>query len=178
MLAIKSVSQAEFLKEPSLALYVLFLIYINHAVSELNCEYKIFADDIKLFLFASENQMTYCVEIMLRNMNKLVRASKSWGLCINIGKCAVMRFCPNNSSDFPSSDTSPYKIDDTFLKFTHSHRDLDIVRPRPRSPPQLKKRPLSVGALYTRQHENGKVPIFELTLQPNHLTYAHENPLK
>ena len=29
---------------------VLFLIYVNHVVSGLTCRYKVFADDIKLYL--------------------------------------------------------------------------------------------------------------------------------
>ena len=35
---------------------ILFLIYVNHVVSGLKCDYQIFADDIKLYLgFHHEN---------------------------------------------------------------------------------------------------------------------------
>ena len=85
---------------------VLFLIYVNHTVSQLKSKYMIFADDIKLYLAhpdgghgqSSHNQLQH-------DVNTLVETSRSWGLDMNASKCSCLRFAPGSSAA-PSSGPS------------------------------------------------------------------------
>ena len=54
---------------------VLFLLYVNHAVSGLRSNYKIFADDIKLYLCSGESD-NYISSLQM-DIDRLVGASAS-----------------------------------------------------------------------------------------------------
>ena len=76
---------------------VLFIIFINHVVSALNCKFKVFADDIKLYLGFGRSNIVDGVHQCQEYIDKLVHTSESWGLLLNVEKCAVLRFAPRNS---------------------------------------------------------------------------------
>ena len=66
---------------------VLFLIYVNHVVSQLRCSYKIFADDVKIYLehdFASSSAESSAM--LQHDINTLTSVSRSWGLTMNIDR--------------------------------------------------------------------------------------------
>ena len=105
---------------------LLFLVYINHAVSGLSCSYKIFADDVKLYMYLDKSDLSNGVNFLQSIIDLLIRASESWGLYMNVNKCAVVRFSPN-CSELPHTGDSPYKINGNFIKFKESHRDLGIT---------------------------------------------------
>ena len=105
---------------------ILFLIYINHAVANLTCQFKIFADDIKLYLGFSSGDILHAQVILQKNIDLLVKTSQSWGLNMSPGKCAVIRFSPRSSS-YPFFGPSPYHILGSFINFTDSYSDLGIV---------------------------------------------------
>ena len=77
---------------------VLFLLYINHAVAELTCRYKIFADDVKIYVGLVKQGGETNFEFLQDNINKFVKTSASWNLRINPNKCAAIRFTARNSS--------------------------------------------------------------------------------
>ena len=106
---------------------VLFLVYVNNVISNLSSRCKMFADDIKLYVYciASDYNDAY-VERTQKDINTLVHTSQSWGLKLNDSKCVVMRFSPRNC-DLPYTGESPYKIDNVFLKFVECHKDLGIT---------------------------------------------------
>ena len=104
----------------------IILIYVNHVVADLNCKYKIFADDIKLYLSFDVDESNIGVDAGQSNIDILVDASTSWGLVMNISKCVCMRFSPR-SSILTVSGTSPYKIGNQPIKFVQSHSDLGIT---------------------------------------------------
>ena len=98
----------------------LFLIYINHVVSHLNCELEIFADDIKLHLSFE------CLDAHTRlslqsDVDLLVSTSSSRELHINPSKCAVIRFA-SRSSALPVTGLSPYRVDGLNIAFKTSLR--------------------------------------------------------
>ena len=104
---------------------VLFLLYINHVVSELTCNVKIFADDIKIYLGYSLTSGDEASSLLQCNIDKLVSTSSSWNLSINSEKCAVLRFSPRNCT-LPFSVESPYNVNEAALQFVREHPDLGI----------------------------------------------------
>ena len=68
---------------------LLFLIYINHAVSDVACNHKFFADDIKFYLTLSAAASSVPLQ---SDIDKLVLSSSSWGLTLNPSKCVVLCF--------------------------------------------------------------------------------------
>ena len=105
---------------------LLFIVYINFVVSSLSCKFKIFADDIKLYLaFDSLSPTHEDFSVLQADVDQLVRTSAAWGLKMNSDKCVVIRFAPK-SSPLPFSGLSPYKIDDEYIKFVTCHSDLGV----------------------------------------------------
>ena len=105
---------------------ILFLIYINHVVSGLNCYYKIFADDIKLYLGFTPSSCTSSQYEFQHCINKLVSTSRSWGLSMSPHKCVAIRFSPKSCSE-PFTGPSPYLINDRPIEFVEAHADLGVV---------------------------------------------------
>ena len=105
---------------------ILFLVYINYVASKLKCFYKIFADDIKVYIgYALDSGNSHSSRLQA-DIDKLVETSESWGLSLNIKKCSVMRFCPNRPG-VSFSGISPYKVGNSHLKFSSSQSDLGVV---------------------------------------------------
>ena len=83
---------------------ILFLLYINHVIADIDCGVKIFADDIKIYLGIEVDERRDGETRLQGNINKLVQTSASWNLKINSDKCAIMRFAPSRSM---AQDTGP-----------------------------------------------------------------------
>ena len=105
---------------------LLFLIYVNYTVANINCYYRIFADDIKIYFASESSAMSLGVQGLQSNVNLLVKSAESWGLRMNIAKCVVMRFC-SVKHDVQFSGQSPYKINDNYLNFVQFHSDLGVT---------------------------------------------------
>ena len=72
---------------------VLFLVYINHVAHNLACDYKIFADDLKIYMcIDSKNPLGTPTQQLQADINQLHATAFSWGLKMNLKKCAVLRF--------------------------------------------------------------------------------------
>ena len=116
---------------------VLFLIYVNSIASQLKCNYTIFADDLKIYACVEHRSPTDTSSLMSETVQNdiavLQRTSLSWGLAMNVRKCAVLRFArPRADIPQPSYYLSGNLIPvvdeasdlgvlvDTSLKF-HSH---------------------------------------------------------
>ena len=104
---------------------ILFLLYIDHAVAGLTCKYKIFADDVKMYLTYSLQDGAGASMILQDNINTFFQTSDSWNLRINPNKCAVLRFT-NRGSNLPNTGVSPYSINNIPLQFADAHPDLGI----------------------------------------------------
>ena len=71
---------------------ILFLVYINHVASSLSCSYKIFADDLKVFIKLDNDKHNTSEEALQKDIDLLHSTAESWGLSMNLRKCAVIRF--------------------------------------------------------------------------------------
>ena len=116
---------------------LLFLVYVNSIASELSCSHKIFADDLKIYACVeypnSPEHAPSSSTTIQRDIDILSSTAASWGLHMNVKKCAVLRFSRFSSLLGPplytlygqpipclSSSTDLGVLVDTDLKF-HGH---------------------------------------------------------
>ena len=66
---------------------VLFIIFIDHVISALECKFKILTDDIKLYLGFERSNAADGVHQCQEDVDKLVHTSESRGLFV---KCREM----------------------------------------------------------------------------------------
>ena len=104
---------------------ILFLIYVNHVVQNLTSKFKIFADDIKLYISSTSKDISEGIAELQQDINKLVNTGESWGLTMNVSKCVCLRFGPRNLGNC-SSGRSPYFIGSRNIKYVSSHLDLGV----------------------------------------------------
>lgn len=104
----------------------LFLIYVNHVVSELSCSVKLFADDIKLYMILNSTELESGVVEAQNNVDRLVRTGEAWGLSINASKCACIRFSRRRQGA-STTNVSPYNVNGTNISFVPSYRDLGVL---------------------------------------------------
>ena len=71
---------------------ILFLVYINYIAAHLKCQYKIFADDLKIYAYVDDTDNDSSTSTLQSDINHLYKTAKSWGLNLNIKKCATLRF--------------------------------------------------------------------------------------
>ena len=72
---------------------VLFLLFINYVAANLTCKYKIFADDLKVYTCIDPNaDLEEQMSDFQHDMRRLHETASSWGLKMNLRKCAVLRF--------------------------------------------------------------------------------------
>ena len=104
---------------------ILFLIYVNHVVTNLKCNYKIFADDVKLYL-THQSSLLVAEEVLQSDIDMLVETSASWGLLMNVEKCKCIRFSPGSRLCYQQGP-SPYNIGVNAINYTANHTDLGII---------------------------------------------------
>ena len=105
---------------------ILFLIFINHIAASLSCHYKIFADDLKIYLrinHACDDHYNQDVRLCQTDISTLQHVASSWGLELNQDKCAVMRFQRKSSMVPPPQ----YFIDQAEIPLVQSHPDLGVL---------------------------------------------------
>ena len=100
---------------------VLFLIYVNHLASNLKCHYKIFADDLKMYMCISKSELD--VQKFQSDINLLQATATSWGLRMNPKKCAVMRF----QRRYHQVSKPEYYLNSELLPWARSHTDLGVM---------------------------------------------------
>ena len=95
---------------------VLFLIYINDLVDQLECPVLLFADDAKIY---KEIVSEESYQAMQRDLERLERWSSQWLLKFNPDKCTTMHLGHRN----PKYE---YSIDNKNLKETNLEKDLGV----------------------------------------------------
>ena len=105
---------------------ILFLIYINNLASSLSSNYKIFADDLKMYCtipHSSPQAYATASSVCQTDIDKLHAVGSSWGLSMNSSKCVVMRFHRRGVCSIPPQ----YSMNQSQLKTVSSHKDLGVV---------------------------------------------------
>ena len=105
---------------------VLFLIYVNNIANSLSSQYKVFADDIKMYCtipYSSPAAYSAASSVCQSDIDKLHAVGSSWGLSMNSSKCVVMRF-KGRGINLPPPH---YMLNQEQLEVVSSHRDLGVV---------------------------------------------------
>lgn len=99
---------------------ILFSIFVNDIISDIDIDSCMYADDLKA---SNEiNSIDDCQKLQ-NNINKIVEFSKNNGLVLNVDKCAIMTFTKRTSTAIAYD----YKIDDQVLVKKESMRDLGVI---------------------------------------------------
>jgi len=109
---------------------VLFLIYINYVVHGISSRFKVFADDLKLYLHFSRCSLAdveRSVAVMQGDLDGVNAVASSWNLRLNPDKCVAMRFFRGSFDWSQLGDSAVYSIDGIPLEFVQSHKDLGVL---------------------------------------------------
>jgi hypothetical protein len=90
---------------------LLFLIYINDITSNIKCNVKIFADDVKLYSPIHNSDSSS----LQSDLNKVLEWSKTWMLPLNLDKCNILHLGHSNKKAIYSLDNKPLKPIDEIL---------------------------------------------------------------
>ena len=91
---------------------LLFLLYANFLTHNITASTKIFADDLKIYLAIKTDSSHNIIQDMTtcqRDIDCLYRVSSSWGLMMNVAKCAVVRFS-RRTVDWSSLPVAGYNL--------------------------------------------------------------------
>lgn len=102
---------------------ILFLLYINHIAINLTCSYKIFADDLKIFMKLHQDCPMISAQQLQKDIDLLHSTARSWGLTINVQKCAVLHFRRRSHAQ----DPMPYTLNGNRIPCVSSYPDLGVV---------------------------------------------------
>nr|VZI03213.1 unnamed protein product [Spirometra erinaceieuropaei] len=99
---------------------ILFLIYVDDAARDLDCEVAMFADDMKIWSVirgpADEDRLQI-------NLNRLEEWSNRWLLRFNVAKCSILRL----GNTARSASTRDYFLGGAALQEVEAQRDLGVL---------------------------------------------------
>ena len=95
---------------------VLFLIFINDLVDELECPVLLFADDAKIFVEINSEEDLAAME---RDLCRLQRWSENWLIQFNVEKCSTMHIGHRNPRVM-------YELNGNSLKTSELEKDLGV----------------------------------------------------
>nr|VZI32713.1 unnamed protein product [Spirometra erinaceieuropaei] len=99
---------------------ILFLIYVDDAARDLDCEAAMFTDDMKIWSVirgpADEDRLQM-------NLNRLEEWSNRWLLRFNVAKCSILRL----GNTARSASTRNYFLGGAALQEVEAQRDLGVL---------------------------------------------------
>ena len=103
---------------------ILFVLFVNDVVDNLNCDTtaKLYADDVKLY--ASINIATGFNNLQ-SSLDAIYRWSVDWQLSISITKCHILLINTNYKQTF--NDNYDFRINTEILEYKTAVRDLGII---------------------------------------------------
>ena len=105
---------------------ILFLVFVNNIASNLVCQYKIFADDLKMYLkirHDSPANHAQDSQVCQRDITTLHRTAAAWCLNLNLDKCVVIRF----KRKMHVLNSPCYYLDQSKIQVVQSHTDLGVL---------------------------------------------------
>ena len=99
---------------------LLWLIYIQDIIVDLESECLLFADDT--CIFASGEDPAITAEVLNRDLEKIGNWAKKWKVLFNAGKSKDLIFSRNKYL----FNSPPLKLDGSFINRVHQHRHLGI----------------------------------------------------
>ena len=78
---------------------ILFILYINDLPDTINCQIKLYADDVVLYTdILSNEEGSFSLQA---NINRLSQWCKKWKMSVYVGKCAIMRMTKQKLAVMP-----------------------------------------------------------------------------
>lgn len=106
---------------------LLFLIFINNTYSQLQCEYKIFVDDLKLYLhFAPSSISGQASQELQSSIDMLSATTFSWGFRFSSNKFVHLRFARQRHVMAENLHTL-YTLYGTPINHCSTHKDLGVI---------------------------------------------------
>lgn len=102
---------------------------MNHIAANLSCHFKIFADDLKIYMrVRHESDVHYLTDtdVCQSDITTLHSTASSWSLDLNQSKCAVLRF-RRKSHVLNALPTPRYYIKGALIREVQSHPDLGLL---------------------------------------------------
>ena len=99
---------------------LLFLIYINDIVEDIESVIKLFADDTSMYLCLENPHIR--AEILNNDLEKIMQWANRWKIEFNEKKTELMNINRNKNHQFQSLNFGR-----TILEDTHSHKHLGII---------------------------------------------------
>ena len=99
---------------------LLFLIYINDIVEDIESVIKLFADDISMYLCLENPHIR--AKILNNDLEKIMQWANKWKIEFNERKTELMNITRNKNHQFQSLNFGR-----TILEDTHSHKHLGII---------------------------------------------------
>ena len=108
---------------------LLFLIFINYICSRIQCNYKMFADDLKLYFHSSAPSpgSSQSLPNMQDSINLLSAVASSWGLRFSTDKCVHFRFARQRHAQADHLQAPLYNLDGSPIEPSSSHKDLGVT---------------------------------------------------
>ena len=105
---------------------LLFIIFVNHLITDLNSKYYLFADDLKIFLGMSMDSDSHQrgVQSLQSDIHLLKSRANSWGLSFAAHKCGRLRLVRSFANVPPPLLLT---IDEQELRCSQSCRDLGLT---------------------------------------------------
>ena len=106
---------------------LLFLVYINSIASGLSCNYKIFADDLKVYACTDYSVKSAVGPLSSNSLQRYIdvlhNTAASWGLFMNAKKCAVLHFSRSQAHLEPPT----YTLNGIPIPEVESSSDLGVL---------------------------------------------------
>ena len=100
---------------------LLFLIYINDIVEEIDCDIKIFADDTILYISSNDDQMS--ADVLNTNLKKITKWSNQWLVNFNPQKTKMLNV--TNKKD-TNQNKQPIFFSEVEIPTVNEHKHLGI----------------------------------------------------
>ena len=101
---------------------LLFILYINHIIENLDCNSYLYADDLKIY--STVTSMRDNVNLQT-NLNQVVNWSRKWLINLNISKCKVMTI--NGKQDVGVSYNIAANAESFQLERVDNEKDLGVI---------------------------------------------------
>nr|VZI09106.1 unnamed protein product [Spirometra erinaceieuropaei] len=99
---------------------ILFLVYVDDAARDLDCEVAMFADDMKIWSVLRGPADKDRLEM---NLNRLEEWSNRWLLRFNVAKCSILRL----GNTARSASTRGYFLGGAALQEVEAQKDLGVL---------------------------------------------------
>lgn len=107
---------------------LLFSIFINLLSPNLKCNYHFYADDLQLYCSTSTENLSYAINRLNDDLNRLRIWSESYGIQVNPKKCqAIMVGSSRQLAKVDTSELPTLSFNNSNIPFSPTVKDLGVI---------------------------------------------------